>query len=511
LIIEEQLTEECQKASSEAICVGVDIGKKGHVAGFVSASMLAMRRFDQCPTFSLENSRAGFEALLMEMKKYGALEHCMVLVEKTGHYGLALEQFLQQHGITLYKVHVQRRPVRQKNDRRDAQYLGNMLYTQAILKAQVDALARIHRVLPPTPEAAKLHTLVQHRAELTSRIIACRNRLTALADELFPEITQIFVDPNKTASLNIRLRFPTPAAVAAASIDELWECRANTVPGRAALLRLQELARTSIGNVDENRQYGLVLAQAHLISELRLLQAQLDTIESEILAIMDVSREGKILASIPGVSLTQGAVILASIGTIGNFERASLLRGFCGWSPEEAQSGTSLDVVSLTKGGNRLLRQTIYLIAWTAVRHDTEFKAVYDRLVPIKCRFDKRTNTFRGRNKVMGRICGQIIGVIYTLLRQDYDLLTSLEPGQEAPEPTLYSREHHRKSLGKGALPEPPAPPAKKVKGTDRIRALLASDPNLQAGELRDLTGCDLSLVKRTLKKWLDQQPPARE
>ncbi|HEX3643189.1 MAG TPA: IS110 family transposase [Ktedonobacteraceae bacterium] len=508
MITEKQSIEECPAQDTETICcVGIDISKASHVAGFVSQSMLGSQHFERCPTFSFENSRTGFEALLTKMKDYAPLERCIVLTEKTGHYGLPLEQFLQQHKITLYKIHVQQRQTKRKNDHQDALYLANKLYNQAVLGTQEDALNRIHRVLPPSSEAAKLHPLVQHRAEMTGSITVCRNRLTAICDELFPELTQIFVDPNKTASLNIRLRFPTPSAVAAASADELWECRANTVPGRAALLRLQGLARTSIGNVEENRVTGLCREQTHLIALLRLLQAQLDTIETEIETIIAGSREGKILASIPGISPMQAAIILASIGTIGNFERASLLRGYCGWSPQEAQSGTSLDIVSLTKGGSRLLKATIYMIAWACVRHDTEFKAVYERLIPIKCRYDKRTGTYRGRNKVVGRICGQIIGVIYVLLRQDYDLLAALEPGQEPPDPTLYSRDHHRRSFGKEPLPEPAQLPEIEAdtKKSEQVRMLLAHTPGLRVKDLVQATGLNHASVSRIRRRWLDE------
>lgn len=430
------------------LCLGIDIGKETHVAGFISWSLLAKhRRFNACPAISFGNSRTGFEMLLTAMKARAPLGQCAVLLEKTGHYGFALEQFLQQHNIVIYKIHVQKRLAKRKTDKRDALFLANALYNQMVLGARTDDSAEIRRLIPPTEAATQLRTLVQRRAELTSDITARKNKLTAICDELFPEMTQVFADPNRIAALNIREKYPTPVDVMSASINELLLCRARTRPSRQALLLLQQLAKTTIGTTSQARIFGLSLEQKQLIAELRLLQAHIEAIEVEIEKIITASREGKIIASIPPIGPTQAAILLAAIGNIGNFERTSRLRGYCGWAPVESQSGSSLDSVKLDRGGNRLLKQTMYLVGWAAVRTDTEWKTIYDRLVPLKCRWDDRTQTYRGKNKVMGRICGQIIGVIFTLLRRDYDLLASLGPGDQVPDPVLYDREKHRARL----------------------------------------------------------------
>jgi transposase len=427
------------------LCIGIDIGKSSHVAGFLSQSLLKQhRRFGACPVLAFSNSRAGFEQLLEAIKSHAPLDQCTVLVEKTGHYGFALEQYLQQHGIALYKIHAGRRQVKRKTDKRDALYLANILYNQLVLGVQSDDSGEIRQIIPPSQTAIKLRTLVQRRAELTSDMTARKNKLTAICDETFPELTEIFVDPNGATALIVRERFPMPVDITIASIDELLTCRTRTRPSRDALLKLQDLARQTIGTCDESRLFGLRLEQTQLIAELRLLQTHIDTIEAEITRIIKDSREGKIIASIPTISDVQAAILLANIGSIGNFERTSKLRGYCGWAPVESQTGTTLDVVKLDRGGNRLLKQTMYLIAWTMIRHDTEFRVIYQRLVPIKCSYDERTQSYRGKNKVIGRICGQIIGVIYALLRHDYDLLAALEPGQKPPEPMLYSREKHQ-------------------------------------------------------------------
>jgi hypothetical protein len=69
---------------------------------------------------------------------------------------------------------------------------------------------------------------------------------------------------------------------------------------------------------------------------------------------------------------------------------------------------------------------------------------MYERLISRKCRSDERTRRLIGREKVIGRLAGQMIGVIYALLKKDQELLAQLAPGVEPPEPTLYDSEIHR-------------------------------------------------------------------
>ncbi len=92
------------------------------------------------------------------------------------------------------------------------------------------------------------------------------------------------------------------------------------------------------------------------------------------------------------------------------------------------------------------MKQTMYLVVWQAIRiKESEWAKLYERLVPIKCSFDERTRSYIARGKVMGRIAGQIISVIFTLLKKDQELLSQLPPGTEPPEPQLYDPQIHRK------------------------------------------------------------------
>jgi len=91
------------------------------------------------------------------------------------------------------------------------------------------------------------------------------------------------------------------------------------------------------------------------------------------------------------------------------------------------------------------MKQTMFLIAWTAVRTQTEWAKLYERLVPRLCRYDERTQSYKGKGKALGHIVGRLITLIYALLRKDYEVISHLAPGAAPPEPLLYDPEMHKK------------------------------------------------------------------
>jgi hypothetical protein len=74
--------------------------------------------------------------------------------------------------------------------------------------------------------------------------------------------------------------------------------------------------------------------------------------------------------------------------------------------------------------------------------------------------FRIRKQDYRGKLKVIGRIAGQMVSMIFALLITDQETLSKVPPGKEPPAPLLYDPEVHRKhqeghyrSLKPGTLP----------------------------------------------------------
>jgi transposase len=447
----------------DTIYVGVDIGKEGHYAGLISTPLLDHHKvYTRCPTFHFDNTREGFEKLLRNIKIHvSRLKNAHVLMERTGHYGAPLEQYLQEHGITLYRMQAGKRLSQEKSDRRDAQALGLKLYNQIERGAQVsDEKEKVHRIVPPSPAACTLHGLIKPHATLTKESVQRENQLTAINDELFPEFRQIFKKVNTLAALAIREKFPTPQDITRATLDELCAARHYHYPSRDQLAHLQELAKSTIGTRDINRRRSLLVRQRQLIAEWRLTQLHIQQLETEITDILQSSREGQILLSFIGVGAITAAVLLATIGNIENFSTVGKLRLMLGWGIRHSQTGTTFDSSKRDRAGNKQARYIIYMAVMSMIDHDPAWKALYDSKVPDRCFYDASRGEYVGKSRVIGRIAGQFIGLVYRLLKKDHDLLASLPTGSDPPAPELYSVEKHLRAIGHARVRHAIAPKA---------------------------------------------------
>jgi transposase len=388
----------------ESLHVGVDVGKQQHMAGFVSTTLLQRHeRFEGCPVLRFANTREGFRQLVDRLHAYVPLEQCFVLLEKSGHYQNALVDYLFELDISVYLMHVQRRPRGLlKTDKRDALNLANHLYNHLEKGIQVADKTQLARpALPPTSVATRLKSLTGHRYELVHESPQRKNQLTALCDQLFPEFTQVFKDPNSPAALAVRERFPTAQAIAVAELAELCAAKGPRRPSRQEMAQLQELAAHSIGAKDAGRLQGLVFEQRQLIRELHLLQEHLTPIDAEVAQILEHAREGRILLSMPWLGHSSAAAILAAIGNIDNFASAAALKAYFGWAPRVVQSGTSADSATISRAGERTMKEVLYLVAIRGVRGTAGLGAVVPPPGGAQVRL-QRTHAILSREEASG-------------------------------------------------------------------------------------------------------------
>src|SRR5258708_10436665 len=120
----------------------------------------------------------------------------------------------------------------------------------------------------------------------------------------------ICTDPNSPSALSPRTAFPTPAALAAARMSALKAARDYKQPSEANLQALQDLAAYSIGTKDLARLRGLTFAQGQRIAELELLDQHVVARDVELVQVLATTREGRILASLPGIGPIPAATIL---------------------------------------------------------------------------------------------------------------------------------------------------------------------------------------------------------
>jgi transposase len=115
-----------------------------------------------------------------------------------------------------------------------------------------------------------------------------------------------------------------------------------------------------------------------------------------------------LLISIPGIGEATAAVVLAELGVITRFERASACAAFVGLVPRQGLSGTSVRRKPvLSKLGTSGLRKALYFPALTAMRHNPILRAHRERLLA------------RGKHRmvIVGAIMRKLVHLVYGVLK----------------------------------------------------------------------------------------------
>jgi len=356
------------------ICVGIDVACDKHDCAIMDSSTGEI-----CEIFAFENNRVGFNTLMSKIALYAVkrdFSDTQIGLESTGHYSNNLVNFLHEKRLSVKVFNpllVQRLRKaeslrRTKTDKADAKFLACMLIR--------DDSKSYKKSLPQIEE---LKTLTRHRFRLVKEQSKHKQQISRLITIVFPELKTAFCSTSLTTVRELLLQFPSVEAIASMDIRKLTNllCSASKHRfGRDKAEELRNLARQSIGT--NNRGTALELQQ-HLQSILFLKQ-QIKVVEAEIKAIM-IELDSPII-SVPGISYTLGAMMLAEIGDIENFRNPSKLLAFAGLDPSLYQSGKFVaDRTPMVKHGSSYLRYAIVQAATSVRRYAPEFRAYYDKKI----------------------------------------------------------------------------------------------------------------------------------
>jgi transposase len=217
---------------------------------------------------------------------------------------------------------------RQKNDRRDAELLLDLL-----LHGDFPA---VH--IPPIASQAVLR-LLRYRQRLVEIQTKLRNGVQALA-------------------LNHQLRLGA----------KLWNAQ-----GQQQLLSLE---------VDPTD----ALQREHSLELLVQIRMRIRAIEKELASRADQDARVRLLRTHPGVGLLTSLAVVHTLEPVTRFDRARRVAAYCGLDPREASSGDTKRMGHISKQGNRLLRHLLVEAAHRAVhpKGDGELRSFYFRLLERK-------------------------------------------------------------------------------------------------------------------------------
>jgi transposase len=238
------------------------------------------------------------------------------LIEQLGHQllvgnALAIRQFARR---------------RQKNDRRDAQLLLDLL--------RHGDFPTVHM---PTPASREVLALLRYRHRLVRIRTMLRNGLQAIA-------------------LSHRLRLGPRLFTAAG------QQRFAVLPLTAAF----------------------AVQRQHSLSLLRSLAEQIADVERELQQRAQSDPRITRLRTHPGVGLLTALAVVHALEPVTRFDRARRIAAYCGLDPQEHSSGDTQRFGHISKQGNRLLRFLLIEAAHTAIRSEEDLARFYFHLTARK-------------------------------------------------------------------------------------------------------------------------------
>ena len=118
--------------------------------------------------------------------------------------------------------------------------------------------------------------------------------------------------------------------------------------------------------------------------DLKHLEKEIKGIETRLLELVKQDQQVQItlLKSIPGIGLKTALFLIVLTDGFLKFETASQLCSYVGITPTIRVSGSSVRGRSrISKVGNRKLRNTMFLCAFSACQYNKACRALYERLV----------------------------------------------------------------------------------------------------------------------------------
>ena len=220
------------------------------------------------------------------------------------------------------------RNVKRKTDKDDALKL-----------ARLSALDQINCVHIPSPQMRQWRRLVEQRITLATERTRCKNRIRALL------ATRGLSLPRGKSGFSAH-----SLAALAERARPLSECA--LLDSWCGSLRIE-------------------------LDQFELFTRQIEQLETVLDALVNRDRRTVLVDSIPGVGPRTAEAIVTALDAAGRFKNSRQVAAYAGLTPRRYQSGAMDRQGRISKRGNPYLRRALNQAAWSAVRSNTYFRAVF--------------------------------------------------------------------------------------------------------------------------------------
>ena len=385
------------------IYVGIDIAKLNHFASAINSDGEILME-----PFKFTNDGDGFSLLESNLASIcDDKDNIIIGLESTAHYGDNLVRYLV---ASFYKVCVlnpiktstmRKNNIRKtKTDKVDTYIIAKTLMFQESLRF----------VTFYDLDLMDLKQLGRFRQKTIKQRTRLKIQLTSYVDQVFPELQYFFKSGLHQKSVYALLKeAQTPKAIASMHMTHLANLLKVNSHGhftKEQAKELRVLAQKSVGASDS----ALSIQITHTISQIELLDSQLEQVEAEMADIMKFN--DSVIMTIPGIGYINGGMILGEIGDVHRFSNPNKLLAFAGLDPSVYQSGNfQAKRTRMSKRGSRVLRYALINAAHNVVKNNATFKTYYD----------KKMAEGRSHYNALGHCAGKLVRIIWKMMTDNVE------------------------------------------------------------------------------------------
>ena len=351
------------------VFIGVDVGKGEHHA--VALNRAGKVLYDK----ALPNDEGRLREVIGKLRMHGEV---LLVVDQPATIGALPIAVAQAEGVLVgYLPGLAMRRIADlhageaKTDARDA----------AIIAQAARTLPHALRGIQVADEqVAELSMLCGFDDDLVGQTTATSNRIRGLLTQVHPALERV-LGPHldHPAVLDLLQRYPSPASMKAAGTTRLGNRLTKLAPRMGR--RLAEEISRALGEqtvvVVGTNAAKMVLPR--LAEQLAALRRQRAEIAIEVERLVEAHPLQPVLTSMPGVGVRTAARLLTEISGK-DFATAGHLASYAGLAPVTRRSGSSIRGEHPSRRGNKILKRTLFLSAFAALR-DPVSRAYYDRKI----------------------------------------------------------------------------------------------------------------------------------
>jgi transposase len=336
--------------------------------------------------FTLQNHQQDFSKLLERFKELNLPpENLIIGIEATGIWWENLYCMLTENKFKVIVLNPHQTNkfrealrIKAKTDDIDAYVIAGLLRSGKYASSYI-----------PEESIQCLREITKLRFQLLKDRQNYERQASALLALLFPEYAQTAIkNPFAVASMAILKLYPTAKHLAEAKTKNIEKIVRSIQGNNFNIKEIQTLIETAQKSIYSGRaKHDRGLNLNILLTQIETLQnaiAQLDNRINDILSPSDdtLSFPGSNLLTIPGVGPKTLAAILSAVGSNGQaFPDGKHLIGHIGFFPKIYESGETKHDNTISNRGPKYLRWALYMAAVACLKHNPEFKALYDRKV----------------------------------------------------------------------------------------------------------------------------------